>query len=226
MCANSYQFESTMTATLHYIFDPLCGWCYAAAPLVHASAQLPGLHITLHGGGMLTDARRRQITPDWRGYVLPHDDRIAQMTGQPFGAAYRDGLLNEVGVWLDSAPPTTAILAADQLAGQGLAMLQALQAAHYVQGRHISEPAVLADVAEAIGLDRAAFNTAFQQWQGAQTQQHIDDSRRLLQASGGQGFPTLLLQRTPDAALERIDVSEWLGQAAPFADALKAHLQT
>ncbi len=215
-----------MTASLHYIFDPLCGWCYAAAPLVHAAAQLPGLHIALHGGGMMTDARRRQITPDWRAYVLPHDERIAQMTGQVFGDAYKDGLLNDVGVWLDSAPPTTAILAAQQLGGQGLAMLEAIQTAHYVRGLHISESPVLADLAAELGMDRAAFEAACQQLQGIPTQQHIDQSRRMLQASGAQGFPTLLVQRTADEALQRIDVSEWLGQPAAFADALGGFLKS
>ncbi|MEG1280603.1 MAG: DsbA family protein [Comamonas sp.] len=214
-----------MTATLHYIFDPLCGWCYAAAPLVHAAAQLPGLQIVLHGGGMMTDTSRRQITSDWRNYVLPHDDRIAQMTGQEFGTAYRDGLLNAVGVWLDSAPPTTAILAAEQLAGKGLPMLGLLQKAHYVRGLHISELPVLTNLAGELGLEGTAFSAAYGQLQGFTTQQHIDQSRRMLQASGAQGFPTLLVQRTPDEALQRIDVSEWLGQAPAFADALNAYLQ-
>ncbi|MEG1327174.1 MAG: DsbA family protein, partial [Janthinobacterium sp.] len=27
--------------TLHYIFDPLCGWCYGAAPLVEAARAVP-----------------------------------------------------------------------------------------------------------------------------------------------------------------------------------------
>ena len=215
-----------MTASLHYIFDPLCGWCYAAAPLVHAAAKLPGLQVTLHGGGMMTDARRRQITADWRDHVLPHDERIAQMTGQVFGDAYKDGLLNEVGVWLDSTPPTTAILAAQRLNGQGLAMLEAIQSAHYVRGLHISEATVLTDLAAELGLERAAFDAAYQQLQGMATQQHIDQSRRMLQASGAQGFPTLLVQRGADEALQRIDVSDWLGQPAAFADALGGFLNS
>lgn len=32
-------------ATLHYIFDPLCGWCYGAAPLVEAARTVPGLAV-------------------------------------------------------------------------------------------------------------------------------------------------------------------------------------
>ena len=214
-----------MTATLHYIFDPLCGWCYAAAPLVHAAAQLPGLQVALHGGGMMTDARRRQITPDWRAYVLPHDSRIEQMTGQEFGAGYRDGLLNETGVWLDSAPPTTAILAAQQLGADGLAMLEHIQKAHSVRGLHIAELPVLTQLASELGLDAAAFEAAYTSLLGFATQQHFDQSRRMLQAAGGQGFPTVLVQRNPDAALERIDLSDWLGQPGPFADALQAYLQ-
>ena len=27
---------------LHYIYDPLCGWCYGAAPLVEAARAVPG----------------------------------------------------------------------------------------------------------------------------------------------------------------------------------------
>ena len=26
--------------TLHYVYDPLCGWCYGAAPLLEAAADL------------------------------------------------------------------------------------------------------------------------------------------------------------------------------------------
>lgn len=62
---------------LHYIFDPLCGWCYAAAPLVEAAEELPGLAIELHAGGMLSGYYRRLITPQWQEYVIPHDRRIA-----------------------------------------------------------------------------------------------------------------------------------------------------
>ena len=47
---------------LHYIFDPLCGWCYAAAPLVKAARSVPGVTLQWHGGGMLTGAHTRTIT--------------------------------------------------------------------------------------------------------------------------------------------------------------------
>ena len=48
--------------TLHYVFDPLCGWCYGAAPLVEAARGIAGLTIAPHGGGMMTGANRQPVT--------------------------------------------------------------------------------------------------------------------------------------------------------------------
>lgn len=206
------------TATLHYIYDPLCGWCYAAAPLVAAARELPGLAIALHGGGMLAGANRRQITPQWRDYVLPHDQRIAALSGQPFGKDYYDGLLRDIGAPLDSAPPTTAVLAADALDGRGLDMLQRLQQAHYVEGRRIAEPAVLQALAVELGLDAAAFAERSAQLAGEPTRAHVADSRQWLARVGGQGFPTFALATAGDLRL--LDASTWLGRPADW----RAHL--
>ena len=72
---------------LHYVYDPLCGWCYAAAPLVKVAREV--MPVVGHAGGMLAGPRRRRITDDWRDHVLPHDRRIADAQ-RP---AVRHGLL-------------------------------------------------------------------------------------------------------------------------------------
>jgi len=199
--------------TLHYIFDPLCGWCYGAAPLVEAARAVPGLAVAFHGGGMMTGSNRRQITPEWRGYVLPHDRRIEQLSGQPFGDAYVNGLLNDTTAMMDSAPPITAILAAEVLAGKGLDMLQRVQRAHYVDGLRIADLPVLLALAQELGLDGAAFQAAYARQAGAATQQHIDASRALLAQVGGQGFPTFVLD-DGSGKLSVIDIGDCLGQPA------------
>ena len=210
------------TATLHYIFDPLCGWCYAAAPLVEAARAVPGLRVEFHGGGMMTGANRRHITPQWRDYVIPHDKRIAELTGQPFGEAYFEGLLRDSGAVMDSAPPITAILAAESLrAGGGLDMAHRVQQAHYVEGQRIAEAGVLATLAVELGFDAEAFATAFAQHTGDATAQHIAASRDLLQRAGGQGFPTFVLAQA-DGSTGRIDIGSWLGRV----DDWKAQLAT
>ncbi|MFS2165906.1 DsbA family protein [Variovorax sp. Varisp62] len=201
------------TTTLHYIFDPLCGWCYAAAPLVDAARNVPGLQVAFHGGGMMTGANRRAITPQWREYVMPHDRRIAEMTGQPFGEGYFEGLLRDTGAVMDSEPPITAILAAESLrSGGGLDMVHRLQRAHYVEGRRIADAQVLKAVAAELGFDAEAFAAAVERLAGEATAQHIAESRQLLQRAGGQGFPTFVLTRA-DGSASRIDIGPWLGRA-------------
>lgn len=208
--------QSLPPLVLHYIFDPLCGWCYGAAPLVDAALTVPGISVQWHGGGMLTGEHRRSITPDWRGHVISSDQRIAEMTGQPFGRGYLNGLLNDIGAPLDSEPPTTALLVAEELAGKGLEMLHAQQKAHYVDGKRISEPAVLRELAEEIGLDATDFEAAYARLSGAATQKHMTQSRQLLAMVQGQGFPTLALEfdhpeQAGQRAVQRIDIGPWLG---------------
>lgn len=210
---------------LHYIFDPLCGWCYAAAPLVKAAREVPGIQVQWHAGGMLTGAHTRTITADWREKVMASDQRIAEMTGQPFGEAYFNGLLNDIGAPLDSEPPTTALLAAEALSGQGLEMLSAQQKAHYVDGRRISDPAVLRELAASIGLDSAAYDAAYAEQSGAATHEHIADSRQWLGMVQGQGFPTLALEfdhpeQPGQRAVQRLELGEWLGDVSGWKQQL------
>jgi putative protein-disulfide isomerase len=220
MAAMTTPNPNKQRATLHYVFDPLCGWCYAAEPLVEAARAVPGLSVEFHGGGMMTGPNRRTITPEWRNYVMPHDHRIAQLSGQPFGAAYFDGLLNDSGALLDSAPPLTAILAAQAEAGRGLDMIRRVQRAHYVEGRRIADSAVLQDLATEIGLDPAPFAEAFDYLSGEATQRHIADSRRWLARAGGQGFPSFAFE-LPAGRLLALDAGRYLGKPDAWATQLR-----
>ena len=179
---------------LHYIYDPLCGWCYGAAPLVDAARAVPGLAIAIHGGGMMAGSNRQPVTDALRRYVMPHDERIAGLSGQPFGADYFDGLLRDGGAVFDSEPPTTAILAAENLAGRGLDLLKRIQRAHYVEGRRIADPAVLRDLAAEIGLDADAYAAAQADAAGAATLDHRAKPPPAV-ADRRLGLPTFALER-------------------------------
>jgi putative protein-disulfide isomerase len=203
---------------LHYIYDPLCGWCYGAKPLVQAAQAV--LPVIAHGGGMMTGANRQKVSPQLRNYVIPHDRRIAEYSGQPFGEAYFEGLLRDHTAVFDSAPPIAAVLAAEQMAGRGLELLGHLQSAHYVEGRRIADESVLFELAHGMGLDREAFERALR---AADTEGHIRNSRALLAKVGGQGFPTLALEHNDQFTL--IDIGPWLGKPQAFAQWLSQSLQ-
>ncbi|CNI19434.1 DsbA family protein [Yersinia vastinensis] len=203
---------------LHYIFDPLCGWCYGAAPLLQVAQNIPDLTLVLHGGGMMSGPNRRQIDSQWRGYVMPHDRRIAQLTGQIFGDSYFNGLLNDTSAIMDSTPPIAAILAAEALAGLGVTMLHRTQQAHYVEGRRISDTPVLVELAEDIGLNREAFITAFNA-AIIESDSHIADSRMLLAKVRGHGFPTFVLQDN-QGKMTTLSASEYYGDPSGWLDFL------
>lgn len=202
---------------LHYIYDPLCGWCYGAKPLVQAAQAV--LPVIAHGGGMMTGANRQKVSPQLRNYVMPHDRRIAEYSGQPFGEAYFEGLLRDHTAVFDSAPPIAAVLAAEQMGGRGLELLGRLQSAHYVEGRRIADESVLFELAHGMGLDRQAFERAFR---AADTEGHISNSRAFLAKVGGQGFPTLVLEDNDQFTL--IDIGPWLGKPQAFAQWLHQSL--
>ncbi|KPG93599.1 protein-disulfide isomerase [Pseudomonas sp. RIT-PI-q] len=202
---------------LHYIYDPLCGWCYGAKPLVHAAQTV--LPVIAHGGGMMSGANRQTVSPQLRNYVMPHDRRIAEYTGQPFGEAYFEGLLRDDTAVFDSAPPIAAVLAAEQIAARGLELLGRLQSAHYMEGRRIADEPVLFELAAHIGLDASTFEKAFKQ---AATDDHIKEARALLARIGGQGFPTFALEQ--DGQFTLIDIGPWLGKPQAFAEWLSQAL--
>jgi len=196
---------------LHYIYDPLCGWCYGAKPLVQAAQQV--LPVVAHAGGMMSGANRQQVSPQLRDYVMPHGRRIAEYTGQPFGEAYFEGLLRDHSAVFDSTPPIAAVMAAESIDGRGLQMLGRLQTAHYVEGRRIADESVLFELARELGYIEDTFAAAFK---SVDTTAHVKASRELLAQLGGQGFPTLALER--DGQFTLIDISPWLGKPQAFAD--------
>ena len=200
--------SSTPNMRLHYVHDPLCGWCYAAAPLVKAAREV--MPVVGHAGGMLAGPRRRRITDDWREHVMPHDRRIEMLSRQPFGTAYFDGLLRDHAAVLDSAPPTTAVLAADQLGARGLDLLARIQTAHYVEGKRIAEREVLIELALDIGIAREPFVAAFEGLEGAPTEAHFVESRQFLHKIGGNGFPTFALET--EQQLEPVASAGFLGK--------------
>lgn len=176
--------------SLHYIHDPLCGWCYAATPMVDA-VNGAGFKITLHGGGLWDQVTR--LGAGKRQHIRDNDQRIAVLAHREFGAAYLDGLLDDETTVFWSRPTIAALIAAATLGEHAdLALLHAMQLAHYQEGLRIVESAVLENLAARIGLDQDAFSAALL---AAPVDQHIDATRRLMQQFALRGFPSFLVER-------------------------------
>jgi putative protein-disulfide isomerase len=233
-----------MKPTLHYIHDPLCGWCYGAAPLVSAAREF--VTIVSHGGGMMTGSRRRYGSKEFRDQIAPHAVRIESLTGQHFSGRYIDGLLCDGNSIFDSEPSIAAMLAVDSLAIAGTAarasgktdsngdtdqsavvtgldLLARIQSAQYIEGRCVGELKVLTELAVDAGLPRDAFIESYKSVAGAVTAEHIDKSRALLRRVGGHGFPTFVWEA--QGRYEVLDIGPWLGKVDAWREWLERHTQ-
>lgn len=184
---------STPTVTVTYLFDPLCGWCYAAAPVLARLQATPGVQVVLAPTGLFAGAGARPMDAQFAAYAWSNDQRIAQLTGQPFSPAYREQVLGQPAGRFDSGPATLALTAVAQTEpARELEALHAFQRARYVDGRDTTAPTVLADVLSALGLHAAAAlvrepTDALR----AAMLQRVAAARADMQALGAQGVPQL-----------------------------------
>lgn len=123
--------------------DPLCGWCYAAAPEVKKLAETAAIELIPTG---LFSQAGRTVTPEFARHAWSNDQRIAQLTGQVFSDSYRDNLLQE-GMPFNSFPIVLALTWVQQQAPeQELNAYHAIQTARYVDGRDNTQLPVLANI--------------------------------------------------------------------------------
>ena len=142
---------------IDYLFDPLCGWCYGAGPALEKLAGLDNVRLTLAPTGLFAGQGARAMDQHFAAYAWQNDQRIAQLTAQPFTEAYRNDILGKAGGLFDSAPATLGLIAVGLTEpARELEALKSLQRARYVDGRDNSRLQVVADVLDEAQLTEAA----------------------------------------------------------------------
>ncbi|WP_286997862.1 MULTISPECIES: DsbA family protein [Comamonas] len=209
-----------MSNTLHYIFDPLCGWCYGAGAVVAKLADLPGLQLKLWPCGMFSGAGARAMDDAFAAYAWANDQRIAQLTGQPFSELYRRQVLGDRQQRFDSGPLSLALAAVALTApAHEVTALKSLQHARYVNGEDVTSTAHVAQCLQGLGLAQAAQclrdgGAALQAAHTARTQQ----AQHWLQQLGVRGVPAFMLEHDDGrgqllpSALLFSDPDAWMAQ--------------
>ncbi len=142
---------------INYLFDPLCGWCYGASPVLEQLVGLPGLTVEFCPTGLFADRQSREMNAGFADYAWSNDQRIARLTGQRFTEAYRSQVLADHATRFDSGPATRALTAVAVTAPAfEYAALNAIQQARYVDGLDITQEKVLVQVLNELGLMQAA----------------------------------------------------------------------
>jgi len=202
--ANDDDVDVLSPGTLIALIDPLCGWCWGAAPAL-ARLAASGHRLELVASGLFIGDRA--LTPEFAAYAWENDQKIRALTGQTFSEAYRDKVLGQEGGKIDSGPATLALTAVQlREPEKGLAILHALQAARWVDGLDITAEAVVADVLRRAGIaeDTVAAFLAEDEAVIDALNQRAAFAGELLQKLGARGVPTLV--RVTETGAVRIDV--------------------
>ena len=168
-----------------YFGDPMCSWCWGFAPelrhIVDTIRDRAQFHLIM--GGLRPCATKPWDAP-LRKDIRHHWQDVHARTGQAFDFARLD---DETFVY-DTEPASRALIVARTLAPSvALSFYEALQRGFYAEGLNITQPHVLADLAQKQGLDRERFTALFND---PQTRAHVAHDFSRTRAFGVGGFPT------------------------------------
>ncbi|MEG5263876.1 DsbA family protein [Pseudomonas sp. JDS28PS106] len=185
-----------MSPRLIYVMDPMCSWCWGFAPVADAlarQAREQGVPMHLVMGGLRAGGSALESAT--RGYILEHWQAVETATGQCF--RFEGALPN--GFVYDTTPACRAVASARSLdPDRAWELVKLIQQAFYCEGRDVTRPSLLAELAEQAGIERAAFARAFDSDElSAATAADFAWAQGL----GIAGFPTLLAERNGQLAL-------------------------
>ncbi len=196
-----------MNTTVTYLFDPLCGWCYGASPMIQKLAQQSSLTLELAPTGLFAGVNGRIMDAEFAQYAWSNDLRIGKMTGQPFTEQYRTQVLGQAGSQLDSELATLALTAVSLTEPQReIETLKLLQEARYVHGLDITSPSVVEQLLRDMDLTAAADKLASGSTElSLSNDARLQRAQRLMQTFGASGVPALIVTKGDNRRLLRGD---------------------
>ncbi|MDB2387245.1 DsbA family protein [Shewanella sp.] len=188
-------------ATLYYVYDPMCSWCWGYAPTwalleQQLMQQFPQLSIQYQLGGLATDTL--EAMPEEMEELLQQTWRqISRQLGTQFNFDF----------WVKCQPRRAtypacrgAMLARDE--GLEKPFYHAVQRAYYLEAKNPSDDSTLVQIAGSIGMDSDAFALALN---SNQTKQRLVEEVTRTRRLPIQGFPSLVMGLNNELILINLD---------------------
>lgn len=181
-------------ATLIYVGDPMCSWCYGFAPeLKSAAAELrEEVDIEIVMGG-LRPYNTQKMT-DLADFLKGHWEEVHERSGQQF--TY-DVLQKD---WAyDTEPPARAFTVfRDMNPAESLAFFEDLQKTFYLDNKNMNQAETYASLARKYGLDSEEFIKKFEsEVYKNRVRQDFETAAQL----GIRGFPSMVLKKGDEYVL-------------------------
>lgn len=179
-------------ATILYVTDPLCGWCYGFSPvMVRMHEEHPEYNYRVTPGGMITGSRVQPVSA-MADYILGAYKRVEEYTGVTFGEPYLD-MLRDGKEISNSEPPCRALhLFADMQPHNAIPFAHALQYKIFKKGKSWNSDATYRELAQQFGIEADAFIPF---WHSEDAKYETQQDFQWVQAAGITGFPCVIVDR-------------------------------
>src|SRR5688572_24133839 len=127
--------------TLYYIYDALCGWCFGFAPVMKKLQENfhDKIQFEVLSGGMVTGPRIGPIA-EMATYIKSAAPRVTEVTGQAFGDAYLNDVLNSKSYISNSVPPSIALsILKEAQPDKAVLFMHAIQNLHFKEGKDLND---------------------------------------------------------------------------------------
>ena len=181
----------TFSATLYYVHDPMCSWCWAYRPIMlQLRENLPdGVKWQNVLGGLAPDTDQ-PMPEQTRLMVQDHWRQIESTLGTTFNFEF----------WTKNQPrrdtykACRGVIAASRQHAEE-SMIESIQKAYYLQALNPSDPVVLIDLAAELGLERERFT---QDLGSVETELELRSQLQLRDRLSARSFPSLVLAYQSD----------------------------
>jgi len=190
---------------LHYVYDPMCSWCWGYRPTWLALQQalkskLPEVEINYLLGGLAADSNK-PMPKEMQQFLAATWQKIADQLGTQFNFDFWQQCQPRRSTY----PACRACLIARE-SNQEQQMVLAIQEAYYLHAKNPSDNSTLIALAEQIGLDKAMFT--------AQLSAPLITQKLLSEISETrtlpiQGFPSLVLTINGQHHAIELDYQHW-----------------
>ncbi|MGC9459282.1 DsbA family protein [Vibrio genomosp. F10] len=188
-------------ATLYYVYDPMCSWCWGYRPTWEKVKQGVNGHvdITYVLGGLAPDSdvampidMQKQIASYWK--------KIEEYLGTEFNYDF----------WTKNTPrrstyPACRALLAARAQGAEETMLAAIQKAYYLDAQNPSDNETLIQLAGELNLDLDAFKKRLV---SQETQNTLLREIQFARSIGGNSFPSLFIEKKGSVTELKIDYQD------------------
>lgn len=179
---------SAPVATLYYVYDPMCSWCWAYRPTwLQLRNNLPESIAWQYVLGGLAEDNDQPMPGDLCHTIQGHWRHIESTLGTEFNYDF----WTKCQPRRDTFKACRAVIAAARQQAEE-AMIEAIQKAYYLRAMNPSEPETLADLAAELGLNRPQF---VEDLGSVRTENEFQQQLSLRNRIGVRSFPSLVLQQ-------------------------------